>query len=252
MLGIISAFPYASNLRYKNDTYKMKQSLIFLCLLLLFLACNSQSSSQRPLIVKGEIRYLADTKRLNGEIYFFRGDSLSNSEVFRPAEGSVAFLGSAMQADELGTRQRWRSEMKVAFPEELRFTFPTSNEKTNGAEKASVRLQFSPPHIDSLPAKLLKSEGARFSAGHQALAADENIVVFFEPENRSQSPRRIVVAGPTSNDKISLPANTLESIPPGQYQVYLVKQKLAKSTQEGVSSAIQLAYHSRSKSLLVE
>lgn len=233
------------------NTHKMNQFLSFICLVLLLSACDSQATNQLPLIVKGEIRYLADTKRLNGEVYFFRGDSLANSEVFRPAEGSVTFLGSAMKADELGTRQRWRSEMKVAFPEELRFTFP-SNENTSGAQKATVSLEFSPPHTDSLPSKLLRAEGARFSAARQALAADENIVVFFEPAERSQSPRRIVVAGPTTNNKISLPANTLEGIPPGQYQVYFIKQKLAKSKQDGLSSAIQVAYHTRSKPVLVE
>ncbi len=230
----------------------MNPFFCFLLLAFLFSACNGSSKPDVPLLVKGEIRYLADTKRLNGEVYFFLGDSLANSEVFRPAEGSVSFLGSAMQADELGTRQRWRSEMKVAFPEELRFTFPRSSGSTDGAQKATVRIEFSPPHTDSLPSKLLRAEGARFSAGRQALAADENIVVFFEPEQRSQSPRRIVVAGPTTNDKISLPANTLEGILPGQYQVYFIKQKLAKSQQDGLASAIQLAYHTRSKPVLIE
>lgn len=224
----------------------------FLGIALLFSACNGSSKPDAPLLVKGEIRYLADTKRLNGEVYFFLGDSLANSEILRPAEGSVSFLGSAMQADELGTRQRWRSEMKVEFPEELRFTFPRSSGSTDGAQKATVSIEFTPPHTDSLPSQLLRTAGARFSAGRQALAADENLVVFFEPNQRSQSPRRIVVAGPTATDKISLPANTLEGVPPGQYQVYFVKQKLAKSKQDGLSSAIQVAYHTRSKPVLVE
>ncbi len=230
----------------------MRQIIVFLCLFPLLSACWQSTNASLPIIVKGEIRYLADTRQLNSEVYFFQGDSLANSQVFRPAQGSVTFLGSAMQSTELAGRQRWRSEMKVLFPEDLRFSFPTDTTSAPSSPRATLELQFSPPSTDSLPELLQKNVGSRFSAGSQALAANENIVVFFEPEVRNDSPTRIVIAGPTRNDKISLPANTLENIPAGNYEVYFVKQQMAKDTLPGIYTAIQIAYHTRPKKVVVE
>lgn len=224
--------------------------LPFLSLLILFCSCTSPVATPPPIIAKGEVRYLADRKELKGEIYFFRGDSLANSIVYRPPVGSVSFLGSGMQADELSSRQRWRTAMKVPFPEDLRFTFPTSDEE--GAEKTTLPLHLSPPFTDSIPEVIDHSKGLRFIAGTQALAANENIIFFFEPDNRDQAPHRIVIAGPSSSPRVTIPATAMENVPLGSGRVYLVKQQLARDTIDGVQTAIQLAYHTRLKKVVME
>lgn len=223
--------------------------LLLLSVLFLFYGCTSQPAPQ-PIIAKGEVRFLQDRRELKGEIYFFRGDSLANSKVYRPAPGSVAFVGSAMQADELPTRQRWRAAMKAQFPEDLRFTFPLTDQED--AEKFTLPLNLSPPFMDSIPEVIDHTKSLRFIAGTQSLAANESIIVFFEPDNRDQAPRRIVVAGPSSSPRITLPANAMEDLPLGNGRVYLVKQQLARDTVDGVQSAIQLSYHTRLKKVMVE
>lgn len=223
--------------------------LILLSVLFAFWGCTSQPIP-KPIIAKGEVRFLEDKKELKGELYFFRGDSLANSIVFRPTPGTVAFVGSAMQADELSTRQRWRAEMKTVFPEELRFTFPVT--EAEDAEKFTLPLQFSPPFNDSIPALIDHTKVLRFVAGTQPLQKNENVIVFFEPADRNLAPHRIVVAGPTSTPRITLPVNAMEDVPLGQNQVYLVKQQLARDTLDNVQWAIQLAYHTRLKKVVVE
>lgn len=227
----------------------MMRLLLLLNVLFLFCRCTSQLPPA-PIIAKGEVRFLQDKNELKGEIYFFRGDSLAESSVYRPAAGSVAFVGSAMQADELPTRQRWRTKMTVNFPEDLRFTFPMDEKEE--AEKATIPLFLSPPFTDSIPEIIDRTKSLRFVAGTQPLAANENIVVFYEPDDRNSPPRRIVVAGPSSNNRIVLPANTVQDFPVGSGRIYLVKQQLAKDTLDGVHSAIQLSYHTRLKKITVE
>ena len=223
--------------------------LLLLSVLFFFYGCTSQPAPQ-PIIAKGEVRFLQDQRELKGEIYFFRGDSLTNSKVYRPAPGSVAFVGSAMQADELSTRQRWRATMKAPFPEDLRFTFPLTEEES--AEKFTLPLNLSPPFMDSIPEVIDHTKSLRFVAGTQPLATNENIIFFFEPESRDQAPHRIVIAGPSSSPRVTLPANAMEGMPPGKGKIYLVKQQLARDTIGGVQSAIQLSYHTRLKNVVVE
>lgn len=223
--------------------------LLSFSLLCLFLYACQEAPSVPTVIAKGEIRYLEDKRELRGELSLFRGDSLPGSMVYRPDAGKVAFLGSAMQADELSDRQRWRTTMKVDYPADLRFTFPT--EDALNAPRTTLTINFPPPSTDSLPSSIDRKRSLRFAAGTQALTADENIVVFFEPEDRSERPRRIVVAGPTASEKITLPSTTLEDIPTGRHSVYLIKQKIARDTLEGVIAATQLSYHTRTKSVEV-
>ncbi|MEM9834931.1 MAG: hypothetical protein AAF828_00430 [Bacteroidota bacterium] len=217
-------------------------------LLLLYTCSEEATNTPTPLLVSGEIRYLQDQQQLRGDVSFFRAAPNGAKVIFRPPAGAVAFMGSSMKAVELNESQRWRATMKAAFPEQLRFTFPTTEEEE---ERVTLPLQLSPPLVDSLPAIMDKKKNIRVAVGTQPLAENESIIVFFEPEDRQQAPRRIIVAGPTLNNQISLPATAMKDVAPGKHQVYLIKQQIAKDTLVNAFTSIQLAYHSRTKGIEV-
>ncbi len=222
--------------------------LFFCCL-----ACGSTTkTTEKPLLAKAEIRFLADQNELRGDLQLFRGDSIKNSAPLELPAGTTAFLGSVMTATELPQGQRWRTEMRADFPVDMRFTFPKSAADLDDRYTLPVRL--SPPLIDSLPNVLNKEKSLRFTAGTEPLSAPENIVVFFEPLDRKLSPRRIVIAGPTASEKVTIPATAMLDIPTGEHYVYFVKQKLDRDTIDNgqLLGATQISYHTRSKKVVVE
>ncbi|MEL6140506.1 MAG: hypothetical protein AAFU67_02690 [Bacteroidota bacterium] len=210
----------------------------------------SPTPTTKPIIAKADIRYLADQRQLRGNLQLFSGDSLANSTIYQPKHGSVTFMRSVMEPTELPNTVRWNTEMKVDFPSQLQFTFPKKLETPRKRHQLSIN--FSPPFADSIPNHIDKNRTARFSVGTEPLMEDESIVVFFEPVARNASPRRIVVAGPTATQEITLPRVTLQEVPKGEHGVYLIKQKLARDTLEGVLAATQVSYLTHTVKVIVE
>jgi len=219
--------------------------MMFRSLLLLLCLAGCQAPEQpTPILAKAEIRFLEGQQSLRGDLSLYRGDSLRNSETYHPPEGTVAFLGSAMQATELGTQQRWRAEQRTAWPGELRFSFPVAEDRPT--ERFILPVAMSAPQVDSLPRRIDKRSGLRFAVGTVPLREDENVVLFFEPEARSAEPRRILIAGPTKTERVFVPNTALTDLPVGNYGVYLIKQQLARDTIEYLYAATQIGYHTRS------
>ncbi|NJO86635.1 MAG: hypothetical protein HC821_00690 [Lewinella sp.] len=217
-------------------------------LAILGLLCCQQAPSA-PVRAQAEIRYLADQRELRGDLILSPGDSLSGHDFFSLQNGSVAFLGSNMTARIVPGGMRWRTEMQVDFPNELRFTFPRNpDQKSVLEDRLTLALSFSPPFPDSLPSIWNTSEVQRFEIGSAALGAHESIVVFFEPlSGGSGSVSRITISGPTASSQVVLPTVAQSELKAGDYEVYLVKQQIARDTLPGLLATTEISYHTRSR-----
>ena len=132
----------------------------------------------------------------------------------------------------------FRGRRTLPFTSPIKLTVPCTT------SPCLLDIAFTPPFADSIPAIINKKQSVRFAAGNIGLLATENLVAFFEPDNRA-APRRILLQGPTSTGRLSLPKEALSDIPEGKYQVYLVKQQLQKDSLSTLQSSIQTEYFTR-------
>ncbi|MEM7575391.1 MAG: hypothetical protein AAF433_20965 [Bacteroidota bacterium] len=221
-------------------------------LLLLLLACQpSTPSYENFLLPTAEIRYQERSRELRAIVQLRQGDSLASSTTYEAATGSVSFLGSPMM-DQLSTAagQRWQATRKIDWPAELYFSLPQPDFK-NGDERFDLRFAMAPPTADSIPAIIDRAQGARFKFSNQALAANESLLLFFETRAWNPGVKRVLLAGPTNSAFFNLPAATIQELPAGNYEVYLVKQALVRDSLAQLKTSTQIEYFTRSRSVEV-
>ncbi|MEM6878538.1 MAG: hypothetical protein AAF544_08270, partial [Bacteroidota bacterium] len=73
----------------------------------------------------------------------------------------------------------------------------------------------------------------------------------FETRDWGPGVKRILIAGPTSTEYARLPPESLTELPPGNYDLYLVKQKLSRDTVPGLRASTQIEFFTESKSVEV-
>jgi hypothetical protein len=175
-----------------------------------------------------------------GNVRYDKGTQILNVDVaIDPIKtGFPSLYGSALPAFPAAGPGHFRGRRTVPFTSPVRLSVPCAT------GTCSLELAFTPPFADSIPAVINKKQSVRFAAGSTGLSATENLVTFFEPEDRS-TPRRILLQGPTSSGVLSLPKEALSDIPVGKYQVYLVKQQLHKDSVSTLQSSIQTEYFTR-------
>ncbi len=205
---------------------------------LLFCLCTCGPAAPTPVsevkTLSGHVRYQEELRSLDVEL-------LLPDSTDRPP----TFLGTAMQPLRKLPARRFRLERARAFPETFRFAVSSREEVAN------FEFDLLPVYIDSLPDTLVRTRTANFPAAARGLAENESLVIFFEPADRS-TPKRILLTGPTSKGVVTLPTSAIDDIPPGNYDVYLIKQHLYKDRQRNLKASIQAEYFTRSRPLTVQ
>ncbi len=205
-------------------------------LTLLFLACGHADPTpvNEVKTLSGHVRYQEDSRTLNAELL------LADS-----TDRAPTFLGTPMLPLHHLPARRFRLERVQKFDPTMRFAVSSREEVAN------FKFDLVPVYIDSLPDTLVRTRTANFPAAGRGLAENESLVIFFEPADRS-TPKRILLTGPTSKGIITLPTSAIDDIPPGSYEVYLIKQHLYKDRQRNLRASIQAEYFTRSRHLTVE
>lgn len=204
--------------------------LLPLLLLTLFCTCGRAPQSASRTEVVGSIRYEESGQLLTA--------NLAISPV--PGAATPSLQGNAMPAFPAIGPGHYRGRRNQPFPNPLSLTVPCGE----GITPCNLSLPFSPPFIDSLPATSQTGNPLSFTTGNNALLKNENLVFFFEPADRSE-PRRILLQGPTFSGRVNLPKEAMSDIPPGKYEVYLIKQQLYKDSLQHLQTSIQTEYFTR-------
>lgn len=215
------------------------------------LAISCSQTDQLPTIVKAEVRFLADQSTLSADLALFKGDSFVVSTPFHPSPTKVTFLGSLMEARKMRGSNHFGSSRKIPLPEELRFAFPTDSLQ-DSKNIATLSFQLPVASIDALSP--LISKGAKrttFLVGGEPLKEKESLIMFFEPEERSERPRRVIIAGPSRSEEISVPTAALSEIPMGKYDIYLIRQGIIEQESDDLISTITYQYHTKSREIIV-
>ena len=136
--------------------------------------------------------------------------------------------------------RRYRGDVQTASPGDFTIAIYSNGEWLSfGGTADSVG-------IDSLPAVFNRERSMNFSVSESGLRADESLVVFFEPVERGV-PHRILVTGPTSTGTVSLPTSATADLPPGAYNVYLVRQRLVRDRKQDLKLSLQTEYFTPSR-----
>jgi len=87
-------------------------------------------------------------------------------------------------------------------------------------------------------------------AGSTGLLEAENLILFFEPDDRS-APTRITLQGPTQSGRVTVPKKALLDVAPGKYEVYIIKQQLHQDSTAVVQTSLQTQYYTKSVAVTV-
>lgn len=212
---------------------------ICLTLLLPLLLCTcgpALNSQKEATVVAGTIRYQQDNKLLEATLRIEPVDS-SDKAVY------PTLFGTAMTPAPMVGPGRFRTRRSLTFPTTFRLTAPCPE-----GPNCPLDYGFSPPFSDSIPSALTLGKSARFPVANTGLAADESLVLFFEPADRSE-PRRVQLLGPTSSGQFTLRKEVFSDIPVGSYEVYLVKQQLKKDSTGTIIASLQTEYFTKAKTV---
>jgi hypothetical protein len=201
-------------------------SVLTLLLTLLLCTCD-RAPETPPTTLVGSVRYDESTQILDVDM-----------AIAPVGNGFPTLYGSAMPAFPAAGAGHFRGRRTLPFTSPIKLSVPCTT------SPCPLDVSFTPPFADSIPAVINKKQSVRFAAGSTGLLATENLVAFFEPDNRT-APRRILLQGPTSSGMLSLPKEALSDIPVGKYQVYLIKQQLQKDSLSTLQSSVQTEYFTR-------
>jgi len=228
----------------------MKVYLFTICIFII--SCQSAPSVEKDdsfLLPVTEIRYEELSGQIRAILKLNHGDSLTSSQLYSPAEGrSPLFMGSPMQARPASNQ--WIERRDTPWPDQIKLSIPHLAE-TGNRDRTEFEVSMKRPFADSLPSRIALSEGSRFAFGNHPLEDNESVLIFFETRDWSPGVKRILIAGPTSTEYARLPPESLTELPPGNYDLYLVKQKLSRDTVPGLRASTQIEFFTESKSVEV-
>ena len=184
---------------------------------------------------------------MSGHVRYQEGEGIVTADLLLPdsTRQVPGMMGNTMEALDGLPGRRFRYTARRSLPELVRFTVD------NQGEPAVFSFVTHPVYVDSLPDTLYTDRSANFPVGDRGLTDRESLVIFFEPDDRS-TPKRILVTGPTDSGVVSLPTRAIDDIAPGDYEVYLVKQRLFKDQISTVKVSIQTEYFTEAKSVTVK
>jgi hypothetical protein len=213
--------------------------LVFLLLASLLCTC-APSPGESLVVAAGTVRYQSGERTLKASISLSRTDSTLRL----PAPSLYGSVMDPLVQDKTG--QQFQAYRPMEFPGNIRFTLPAGDQ-----EVKTVSFPLLPPSVDSVPTVISRAISHNFPVAESGLAANENLVLFFEPGDAGGQPRRILVQGPTSSGNVSIPKHVLTDIAPGDYQFYLIKQKLFRDSLPLLKVSLQAEYFSPTISLTV-
>ncbi|MEM6770372.1 MAG: hypothetical protein AAF597_07310 [Bacteroidota bacterium] len=209
-----------------------------LLFVLLLCTCDRAAKNDATTVVAGTIRYQQDNQLLEASLRLLPIDTTASATY-------PTLFGTVMAPAPLIGPDRFRTRRTVAFPNTFRLTVPCS-----AGPNCPLDYQFTPPFSDSIPPSLTIGQSAQFPIANTGLAANESLVIFFEPTDRS-APKRIQLLGPTSTGTLTLRKEVFSDIPAGEYEVYLVKQQLQKDSSASIIASFQTEYFTKAMPLKI-
>lgn len=186
-------------------------------------------------MVNGTLRYQETGQVLEATLRVHPTDTLPNAP-------TPTLFGTALPRLRLAGNGIFRGRRSLALPPNIALTVPCPT------GDCPLSIDFSPLFIDSLPPVVSKGNTLSVPVASTGLSAEESLIVFFEPKDRS-APERIQLVGPTSTGILTLPKKTLATIPTGEYEIYLIKQQLFKDSTTNLQASIQTEYFTKSVGL---
>lgn len=205
------------------------------CLLLTLLGTCGRAPKTVTSVV-GSVRYEENSKLLTADL------AVSPTKAYGPT-----LFGSSMPTFPAAGPGHYRGRRTLPFASPIRFAVPCG--KAAGAT-CELELPFVPPVADNIPDSISLNKTLRFQAAATGLAETENLIAFFEPDDRS-APQQILFQGPTSSGRMVIPKEAMVDILPGKYQVYLIKQQLFRDSIPTLVTSIQTEYFTRSMPVTV-
>ncbi len=216
-------------------TFSRLPGVGLICLLLTLLGTCAHAPKTVTSVV-GSVRYDETSKLLTADL-----------AISPTGRTGPTLFGSAMPALPAVGPGHFRGRRNLPFANPIRINVPCTRDPSTGCD---LVLPFSPPVADNIPDSIRISNNLRFQASATGLQEAENLIIFFEPDDRS-TPQRILLQGPTSSGNMSIPKEAMADFIPGPYEVYLIKQQLYQDSLPTLTTSIQTEYFTRSVPVVV-
>lgn len=214
------------------------RQLTILCFLIPFLfTCDRAKETVAPDFVSGAIRYTERSQVLDANL------TVRRAVIDGSYSSPKAFDLVMDQLPEVNPNY-------FSFRRPMNYPAVMPLEVPCGDDRCQLDLSFAPVFVDSVPRSIPKDAPLRVRIAEQPLGEAESLVFFFEPADRSK-PKQIKLIGPTAMSSITLPSDALASMAVGEYELYLIKQKLVKDSTAALISSMQLEYITKSKRVIL-
>ncbi|NJC26339.1 hypothetical protein [Neolewinella antarctica] len=202
----------------------------FLC------TCSRAPADDVQDLVIGNLRYQERSQLLDATVEIRREDT---STTYSPP---TVFNFPMQKVPRGGELFKYRRPMQ--YPAILLLDVPCHN------DRCPLELRFPPVSVAAIPDVIARGQKLRAPIGRSALGEGESLLYFFESTDRS-APRQIQILGPTASNVVTLPKAAVSTIAPGEYELYLIKQKLVKDSTSKLRSSFQLAFYTNTKPVTV-
>lgn len=229
---------------FPNNHLFAPATVLVLCLC--FFSCEKKEKSAQEAghFVEVLVQFLNPEGEYKARLMFFEGDSLSTARPLKVEDG-VRFQGQPMW-EKARDASAFRYERILPGPYQARQIFEYTDRK---GKEQQISLKMDPLADFSLESPLRKSTGSTLSLKNGSLEADESLLLLFTDEKGASF--YVEKNGPAKESTLPLSVQELQAIPPGNYEVYLVKKQARSTTGKGHTVFSVIEYYSSVKEVRV-
>jgi hypothetical protein len=218
---------------------------IVLGLCLCFFSCEKKEKTAQDTGYFAEVlvQFLNPEGEYKARVMFF-ADSLQTARPLKMEHG-VRFQGQAMR-EKAQDASAFRYERILPGPYQAQQLFEYTDPE---GKKQEIALEMEPIADFELKSPISKSTGSTLSLKNGSLGAEESLLLLFTDEKGASF--YIEKNGPAEASAIPLSAQELQTIPPGNYEVYLVKKQARRTEDEDHTVFSVIEYYSSVRAVRV-
>ncbi len=220
----------------------MKFAFFSLFVILAFSTCQTPAPPAKRHL-QCYVRFDAERNQVQADAVLRQGADSIGQPVEMP--GGFLYQGSEMRIIPIEGLTYRRTYAADFIPEH---SFSWTNEKGVRQQATFQMAAISTFTFGDKP--LLRSQPATLRWEGGALEKGEALVLIWENKKLNQTvPMEIMRSG--GDASIEFPAAKIAELPPGEWMLYLVRKRLAKTTVDGIAAEGVLEYYSKSDAVIV-
>jgi hypothetical protein len=228
---------------FPNNPLLAPAIVLLLCFCLFSCEKKEKTAQDTGDFVEVLVQFLNPEGEYKARVMFF-ADSLQTARPLKMEEG-VRFQGQPMR-EKAQDVSAFRYERILPGPYQPQQVFDYTDRK---GKKQQIALKMDPIADFELKSPIARSTGSTLSLKNGSLGTDESLLLLFTDEKGASF--YIEKNGPTEASMLPRSAEELQAIPPGNYEVYLVKKQARRTEGKDHTVFSVIEYYSSVRAVRV-